>query len=154
MTAWRVCCRFQGCGKCLREAAWAGRMCLEAVIHGCPEPWLWAQGEAERRHCRNMGQRQSGIRAQVEHWEPVSSDQNSPTLPHCCHLAMFRLGIRQWVHPLAKVESSEPSHIPQIYQPVEYLMYSKHNRVSRQAGQPTIFTNTAKKEQKASEFGG
>lgn len=77
-----------------------------------------------------------------------------PPLPHCCHLATFRLGIRQWVHPLAKVKSSGPSHIPQIYQPVEYLTYSKHNRVSGQAGQPTIFTNTAKKEQKASEFGG
>lgn len=77
-----------------------------------------------------------------------------PPLPHCCHLAMFRLGLHQWVHPLAKVESSGPSHIPQIYQPVEYLTYSKHNRVSGQAGQPTIFTNMAKKEQKASEFGG
>lgn len=56
-----------------------------------------------------------------------------PHLPHCCHL-------------------DGPSHIPQIYWPMEYLTYSKHNRVPGKAGQPTIFTNTAKKEQKASEF--
>ena len=33
-----------------------------------------------------------------------------PHPPHCCHLAMFRRGIRQWVHPLAKAKSTGSSH--------------------------------------------
>lgn len=148
-----MCYQFHGCDKCLGVAAWAGKRCLEPSCRGC-HPWVSRPIALGSRRGRMSPLQEHEAKAEWDqdpgmHWKPVSSDHFHTAAT--CNVQTGNPSVDSATRE-SQVHRTQ-SHPPNLSS-VEYLTYSKYNRVPGQAGQPTIFTNMAKKEQKGSEFGG